>query len=188
MRNQKPKRDLLGINSVSSLSGQAVKLSALGEVAGAANELAKADKLKGMTGITVFYLIMKLQEDYGLRISEVLNINGLDISVKGKLKINAAKGSEDRIVQLSGDLLTLITYAGSNIKVFNGISRQSVWRYYRKLGFVKVFKDSVNQSVTHQFRYEYLTDLKNITNDIELRQRSIGHKNLNNTKRYEQKE
>lgn len=187
MKNQKPKRDLLGINSVLNPSGHTVKLSAEHYAPGPLIEKSKADKLKELVGINTFYLIMKLQEDYGLRISEVLKIRGLDISGKGKLVINAAKGSSDRIVQLNGDLLTLIKYAGSNIKIFNGISRQSVWRYYRKFGFVKVFESSQNQSVTHQFRYDYLDDLKNITNDIELRQKSIGHKNLSNTKRYEQK-
>ena len=136
---------------------------------------------------TVLLAVIELQLYYGLRISEVLNINAADISSMGHIKIKGAKGSNDRIV-----IPFIFTSFWQNeakpiLPLVNTYSRFWFYRQYKNIGFYALFGTSKVYSVTHLFRHLNILSLKENFHETELTQKFIGHKSINSTKHYENK-
>lgn len=100
----------------------------------------------------LIYLVALLQFRSGARISEILNIEIVDILDNNLVFIKALKGGNnytlfvpevDRIRQLSSSL---------NGKLFGSLNKSSVHRTYVKFGIIEQNKNNKNRTTTHLFR------------------------------------
>lgn len=131
--------------------------------------------------------VVELQFLYGLRISEVLNIERSDVSASGYIRIKGLKNSNSRIVR-PVSFLEFWQHSGSHLlPLKNTYSRFFLYRKYKELGLSVRYQGRSNNSVTHCFRHEVVQDLQRNFNEIDTTQKFIGHKNIKNTKRYESK-
>lgn len=97
----------------------------------------------------ILYYIAHLQFVYGLRISEVLNIQHHHISRQGFVLIKSRKGSQDRIV-FAGDALDYFDRCKANkVDPFKNFNRYFVYRQYKKVGLISFQTSSSKDSVTH---------------------------------------
>lgn len=123
----------------------------------------------------------------GIRISELLQIRYSDITAIGQVRINALKGSSDRLISTMYHAKELIRYRNLNGLLFEGYSRWYFHRLFVKLGFYQLNNGSNKRVTTHIFRHHLVTDLQNQFNQIELTQATIGHKRQSSTNWYIQK-
>lgn len=131
--------------------------------------------------------VVELQYRYALRISEVLSISAENISKSGKIKINALKGSESRIIE-PFSYKSYWTGANKELLPLSHIySRFYFYRFYKKLGWYATFGNSSTRSVTHYFRHLQGLELQNDFSDITLTARSLGHKSIKSTEYYVRK-
>jgi integrase len=129
-------------------------------------------------------IIYVLQFTYGLRISEVLGILAKNISKRGTIVIRGTKGSFDKIVDLPEFYTFFKKHKNNGTAPFYYYSRWFVYRTYKKLAINFGIKYGTLNAVTHQFRYMKARDTMSISNDMELTQRTMGHKNIKSTKHY----
>lgn len=134
-----------------------------------------------------FKAVVELQFTYGLRISEVLNIERSDVSSSGYIRIKGLKNSNSRIVR-PANYLQFWQHSGSHLlPLFKTYSRFYFYRKYKELGLSMRYEGRSNSSVTHLFRHEVVQDLQRSFNETTTTQKFIGHKNIKNTQRYESK-
>lgn len=134
-----------------------------------------------------FKAVVELQFLYGLRISEVLNIERSDVSKSGYIKIKGLKNSNSRIVR-PVRFLDFWQNSGSHLlPLRNTYSRFFFYRKYKDLGLSMRYPGRSNNSVTHCFRHEVVQELQRSFDETSTTQKFIGHKNIKNTKRYESK-
>lgn len=131
--------------------------------------------------------VVELQFLYGLRISEVLNIENSDVSESGYIKIKGLKNSNSRIVRPVNYMHFWISTGRHLLPIKNTYSRFYFYRKYKELGLNVKYAGRVNNSVTHLFRHEVVNELQKSFNEIGTTQKFIGHKNVKNTMRYESK-
>ena len=133
----------------------------------------------------VLRAVVELQFLYGLRISEVLNIERSDVSASGYIKIKGLKNSNSRIVR-PVQFLHFWQHSGNHLlPLVNTYSRFFFYRKYKELGLSMRYEGRTNNSVTHLFRHEVVQDLQRSFDETSTTQKFIGHKNIKNTKRYE---
>lgn len=120
----------------------------------------------------------------GIRISELLQIRYSDITAIGQVKINALKGSSDRLISTMYHSKELIKYRHLNGYLFEGFSRWYFHRLFIKLGFYQMNNNSKKRVTTHIFRHHLVTDIQKQFNEIELTQSTIGHKRQSSTEWY----
>lgn len=131
--------------------------------------------------------VVELQFLYGLRISEVLNIERTDVSSSGYIRVKGLKHSNSRIVR-PVNYLEFWLHSGSHLlPLCNTYSRFYFYRKYKQLGLSVKYEGRSNNSVTHLFRHEVVQDLQRNFDETSTTQKFIGHKNIKNTKRYETK-
>lgn len=132
--------------------------------------------------------VIELQFTYGLRISEVLNIERGDVSKSGYIRVKGLKNSNSRIVR-PVQFLHFWLHSGSHLlPLKNTYSRFFFYRKYKELGLSMRYPGRSNNSVTHLFRHEVVQELQRNFDETSTTQKFIGHKNIKNTKRYETKE
>lgn len=120
----------------------------------------------------------------GIRISELLQIRYEDITALGQVRINALKGSCNRLISTMYHAEMLIKHRHLNGYLFEGFSRWYFHRLFVKLGFYQSNKGSNKRVTTHIFRHHLVADLQNQFNEIELTQATIGHKRQSSTNWY----
>lgn len=133
------------------------------------------------------YAIYLIQSEYALRISEVLSISHRNITSKGHILIKACKGSADRFIFISDIKFWLLQCKESLINPFDGMNRFYVYREFKKLGINSDIEYGTKKAITHGFRYKKVTELHEISDDLELSKQFLGHKSINSTKHYESK-
>lgn len=131
--------------------------------------------------------VIEMQFLYGLRISEVLNIESSDVSKAGYIKIKGLKNSNSRIVRPVNYMDFWVYRCKHLLPIVNTYSRFYFYRKYKELGLSLKYAGRVNNSVTHLFRHEVVNELQRSFNEISTTQKFIGHKNIKNTMRYEDK-
>lgn len=132
-------------------------------------------------------LVTFLLFSYGLRIAEVLRIKATDINRQGMILINPAKGSDPRFVS-TGPFQPWV--AGNRLHIAYLLSTRLYDYYYRlfkKMGISAIPSGNQKQAVTHLFRYNFISMIQNMSNDIEVTGKIVGHKNTNNTQLYVKK-
>jgi site-specific recombinase XerD len=131
--------------------------------------------------------VASLQMAYGLRISEVLNINISDISKSGHIRVKGLKGSSTRVIV---PLFMRDFWSVRNKHLFPLVSvysRHYFYRWYKRLGILINFGIDKKQAVTHAFRHVVVSSISNDFHDSTLTQSFIGHKQIKSTKHYENK-
>lgn len=120
----------------------------------------------------------------GLRISEVLCVTSADWRAGHKLFISGKKGSFDRVVTVRYFCEELAHHT----RYYGGLhlagSRYYYYREMKKLGIVFKSQNSSKASITHAGRHLLADDLYQRGNDIELSQRTLGHRKTSSTKHY----
>ena len=132
------------------------------------------------------YYFASLQQNFGLRVSEVLNISSGDIQPDGRIIIRGLKGSENRMVFSESGRKFFLNCRKYSIKPFADFDRYYINREYLKKSIFIKFANSDKKAVTHCFRHLYLTNL-NSDVDTDTKRKAIGQKSINSTKHYEQK-
>lgn len=127
---------------------------------------------------------LELQLLAGVRISEILNIEGVNISPRCAIYIRSTKGSESRIVQAVYNVDFFLKYAGSHGFVFADYSRFWFYRQYKRYGIQVTHVNSVNKSVTHALRHAYISQCKATGAENKDIQRAVGHKSIKSTHHY----
>ena len=120
----------------------------------------------------------------GLRISEVLDIKADDWRAGNKAFIRGKKGSFDRVVSVRFFYNELRSFTFNYGCLAAAGNRFYFYREFKKLGIIFQSSNSSKTSVTHAGRHLLADDLYQHGNDIELSQRTLGHKSSNSTKHY----
>jgi site-specific recombinase XerD len=120
----------------------------------------------------------------GLRISEVLSVTASSWRAGHKVFILGKKGSFDRVVTVRYFCEELVLYTRCCGPLHLAGSRYYYYREMKKLGIIFKSQNSSKASVTHAGRHLLADDLFQRGNDIELSQRTLGHKKTSSTKHY----
>ncbi|WP_338627516.1 tyrosine-type recombinase/integrase [Clostridium baratii] len=131
----------------------------------------------------------------GLRLSEMLNLKWKDINLQtGQLKVVQGKGSKDRIVWVSDDILDIlreykikqIDKQGTVDLVFCTSSNKRLDdRGVRRMLATYCNKAGINKDISpHTLRHTYATDLLSATKNIRLVQKALGHADISTTMIY----
>ncbi len=123
----------------------------------------------------------------GLRVSEMLNISGIDVKPGLKIVIKGLKYSHNRLVQPISFRTTWERFQGVNLKIGDDWDRYWLYRLFRRYNIQLSHVTGQNLSVTHSLRYIYIKQLAAESVDIELIQKAIGHKSIKSTQHYERK-
>lgn len=129
--------------------------------------------------------VIEIMYNFGLRISEVLQINSSSVNSRNQIVIKGLKGSSNR-------LITPVMFSDywQKVRLYNCKDHSSPGRFYyyrlfRKLGFISLAAGNEKNSVTHFFRHNFVTEIMKETENIEIAKELIGHKNSNSTKYYD---
>lgn len=97
--------------------------------------------------------ICYFQFQYGLRISELLNIKPSDIDPSGLVYIRGLKGSSDKFLQVSYLLDVFLSFRSRSKPLSYYYSRFFMYRLYKKLGISLIKDGHKNKAVTHAGRH-----------------------------------
>lgn len=128
--------------------------------------------------------VIELLVLYGLRISEVLNINATDIFPNGQIRIRGAKGSEDRMIYAIRSRKLFEFMRINQLSLPSTYNRFYFYRLFKKKGIYAQFGGNFNNSVTHYFRYSYILELLKQGLQLDQIRKIIGHKSINSTIHY----
>ncbi len=127
----------------------------------------------------------------GLRISELINLQIMDIDSRRKvINIKHAKGNKDRVVPLSAHLLKLLRKYYIEYKpvkyLFNGqgsdkYSERSVQQVIKNAALAAKIKKKISPQT---LRHSFATHLLENGTDIHFIQSLLGHKNISTTAIY----
>lgn len=135
--------------------------------------------------LEVFELaVIELMFMWGLRVSEVLQVNTSDISKSGNIRIKALKGSNFRVVR-SSLYSSFWLDSDATILPLNAVySRFYFYRLFKRVGLYGHFGNNCNNSVTHYFRHLRGLDVQDTFNDWDLTANALGHKSSKSTLYY----
>jgi integrase len=131
-----------------------------------------------------FWVLIKLLQLYGLRISEVLALSPSDIISKNTIIIKGLKHSKDRIINVSFADDFFLKCKNNSVYPFAGWSRFFVYREFKKLGIIYKSELSSKYSITHAYRHLVIKELSDNNINLQSMADFIGHKNEKNTKKY----
>lgn len=132
----------------------------------------------------VIHAILLIQYESGARISEVLNIRGVDISGNRMIVLRGSKGSGDRTVSVNSNWAFWSKMKGMHMLVFQGFTRFYVYREYKKLGISFKFAGKGKKSVTHSLRHIMGRSLQENKVNKKLIQKQLGHESEKSTDSY----
>lgn len=131
--------------------------------------------------------VIELMFSAGLRISEVLNIDGSAIKRNGNILIKGSKGSQNRYISPGLYREFWISRRKSVEKIGDVYSRFYWYRLFKKLGISMNINSDTRTAVTHALRYLYIQEGSENNEDITTIQQSVGHKTKAMTERYRDK-
>lgn len=129
-------------------------------------------------------LIIALQLQYSLRISEVLGIALKDIDKGGRCYVTTRKRSRPIVVsdlQITA-LLSLLKEQGA--EPFIGLTRYYIYRQYLALGVVYFIPGNKNRSVTHAFRHMNADRTRHSGFEDKFVTAQLNHKSQNTQQHY----
>lgn len=128
--------------------------------------------------------VVLLLFESGLRVSEVLNINGNDITKDLRVKIKGLKGSNNKIIKLNDNYGFWSMLQGNNLSIKDDLNRFYLYRKFKQYGLSAVYGSNKKSSVTHLPRHELALDVYSSSEDIEDVKNCLGHKNVNSSEWY----
>lgn len=129
-------------------------------------------------------LIIELMFLNGLRVSEVLRIQGVDIISRNSFIIRASKGSAVRIGYVVHNVKLFSSFAGSSCYLFDCFSRFYVYRLFKRVGLSSEIIGNRNRAVTHSLRHQRIESIQSASENIFGTAQLIGHKNVKSTAHY----
>lgn len=129
--------------------------------------------------------IIELMLLNGLRVSEVLNIKGADISASGIILVKGLKGSNNRFCSVSIYRDFWIKRRKIPETLGAVYSRFFLYREFKKLGISLLTNNSSKQAVTHAFRHMLVTGALSIEKDFTAAKNLVGHKSTKSTHHYD---
>lgn len=130
------------------------------------------------------YYLARLMFVGCLRVSEVLNIKGTDITNTYHIKIKGSKHSNNKLISCYELKSWLSSYKGHNVYLFNEFNRFYIYREFKKYGISFKSANSTKQSVTHAIRHITASEINDNNSDIDYKQLLLGHKKQSNSKLY----
>jgi|TARA_R100001530_G_C4320651_1_gene155632 integrase len=128
--------------------------------------------------------VYELQMLYGLRISEVLRLQGCDVKSTRHIDVRASKGKEHRLVIPLESWEFYSRFIGISTQIFKNYNRQYFWREYRKLGIGIQVPGNVRRSVTHSLRHILISSLDNEKVNVKTLKSFIAHKSASAQEAY----
>lgn len=150
-------------------------------------QLVKSIELRKSTILNQDYLLWYIIEGLlynGCRVSEILSIKSGDITMIGTVKINAKKGSHNRIIHFQEATEYLKQCRLNKVEPFSLYNRYYIYRQLKKYGIELTTGNSSKNSVTHCFRHLFVNAARQEDIQSETIQAAVGHKNKGNTERY----
>jgi len=129
-------------------------------------------------------VLLRLQLEHGLRITECLRIRAMDLLSLNRIKINSLKGSQNRVISFNDEFGYLAMCRKLSISPFADYSRFFIYRLYRANSIQLLTSNSTKFAVTHCLRHAMAQQLTSEVNDTELVQDALRHKSANSTKWY----
>jgi integrase len=133
-------------------------------------------------------VIQFIIQQYGIRISELLQSETSDIVNYCDLIIRGNKGSASRFLhlpELSDFFAWRLSLPPGKIFYTRYIT---FYRYCLAHGYFEQHKGKVNRSVTHSFRYKYIRSLSDVAGDIKTVADCVGHRSKKTSQEYLNKE
>lgn len=124
---------------------------------------------------------------YGLRVSEVLNIQGTHLRNGQKIWIPGLKRSGDRYINYSYISSVILSMGKNSRQIFEGYSRHWVYREFKKLGIEIEVKKGGKKAVTHAGRHLVAQELKSSGDPVTSIQGFYQHKSVKSTEHYASK-
>lgn len=129
-------------------------------------------------------LLIELMYLNGLRVSEVLKIQGGDIISRNSFIIRASKGSSDRIGYVVHNVQLFSSFAGSACYLFDCFSRFYIYRLFKRVGLSSEIIGNRNRAVTHSLRHQRIESIQSASSNVVGTAQLIGHKNVKSTAHY----
>lgn len=134
-----------------------------------------------------FDALYSIMSDYGLRISEALSIDGRNIDKNGYIFIQGLKGSQNRTILVRQHIDYFTRFAGVKVLVFDGISRFTAYREFKKRNLCHKPKGAKNFAVTHSCRHNVIANLRIIAKTNSNVKHFTGQKSTKSTAGYGQR-
>lgn len=136
----------------------------------------------GISENIVAYVALHAQS--GCRISDLLAVDYRSISKHLNISILQGKGSMALVIQplYFRDYWQIVRDA--KLTPMASFNRFYFYRLYKKYGIVSHSPGSVNNSVTHAFRFKLAQDIQSIDNNKDRVQGALGHKSKKSTQHY----
>ncbi len=135
----------------------------------------------------ILYSIGWLLFTYGMRVSEVLEIQPTHLRNGNKFFIKGKKGSGNRYVNYEPIKAYIHPIAGNTPYLFTGYSRHWVYREFKKLGLILQVQGNNRNAVTHAGRHLVAQELRSSGDDLQSIQGFYQHKNIKSTQHYANK-
>lgn len=143
------------------------------------NLINKSFYFQGLAGAVATILFQ-----YGLRISEILNVRWCDVSATGLIYIKGLKGSDSMYIQAHSHLYEWQSFRNSGRKVKDYYSRFYFYRHFKHIGISFQFGGNKRQSVTHAPRHFRILAMQDLNPDTDAIKSTIGHKHSKSTTHY----
>lgn len=173
-----------GINSVLTPPAQFAEPCELRSLAAAAKCLNDMLSIENKEYPAIVKALTELHFLYGLRISEVLQVQHQQIMNDGSILIKGLKGSSDRLVYPVNYRDVWLRLKSQNASIPSYLNRYYFYRIYKKKGIYATLQANKKASVTHIIRYIYINRLINNNASIDQIQQLIGHKTIKSTLHY----
>ncbi len=121
----------------------------------------------------------------GCRVSEVLNINGLDLLPSKKVLIKGLKGSENRILDIYDYIEVYEFYYNTKLYICGTTTRFRLYRILKNMGLHYIYSGNKKASTTHLGRHLFVSSLSNSNLDKKDISRLVGIKREKNLMYYE---
>lgn len=129
-------------------------------------------------------LMYMMQLVSGCRVSELLALKWSDLYMGVGFMVQGKKGSNSRLVVVSGYSGLFSKMREQRCDVFQGLSYGIIYRYYIRHGVVKKMRQNVRRTVTHSGRYDFVERLMKMGCTDEQIKDVIGHKSIKSTMKY----
>lgn len=127
---------------------------------------------------------IRLQHDYGLRVSDMLKINYKNIQSDLSIIVKQSKNSNTLNIYPRSDLDIWRSIKANCLSPMDIYSRFSIYRLYKKLGLSLPSITNGNQSVTHSARKIKAQQIYNDTKSVQDTAATLGHKRTTSTMYY----
>jgi integrase len=143
------------------------------------------ERVNSDSGISIIIKsLVELQFSHGLRISEALNLSNSDLLSMHRIRIKSLKGSIQRIIVFNDSHGYFDFCRKTGSKPFDGLSRFTVYRIYKKLNIQYLNSDSAYLSVTHAPRHIVASELQKLDKNNDFTSDFLRHKSNKSLEHY----